>query len=91
MVRVCDVGATDDGQHVRKASLCSLLLSGMLRVIRERTVLLPCCDAQILANRNNTLVSEISSNLSKGCLGQGGGGGGDLRVDASLHNTVLAA
>lgn len=75
MVRVCDVGATDDGQHVRKASLCSLLLSGMLRVIRERTVLLPCCDAQILANRNNTLVSEISSNLSKGCLGQGGGGG----------------
>lgn len=43
--------------------------------IRECTVLLPCCDAQILANRNNTLVSEISSNLSKGCLGQGGGGG----------------
>lgn len=32
MVRVCDVGATDDGQHVRKVSLCSLLLSGMLRV-----------------------------------------------------------
>ena len=32
MVCVCDVGATDDGQHVRKVSLCSLLSSCMLRI-----------------------------------------------------------
>ena len=43
--------------------------------VQERAVLLPCCDAQILANRDNTLASETSSNLSKGCLGQGEQGG----------------